>query len=178
MTGDRKRLTRWSNLISRSVGYQLPDAVEVESSQNYEIVRRRVFFDEVEMVTLHRERTPLFLIFTGLYAGFFTMIGLVLLATDTMPAPLIFFAIALPGLVAFILRAIFGVDVVTVTGTRSQAAIRFGMRKQRARETYGALCSAVRDTHRRLEREYAAEAPPVAAPPAEDVPMPPPELPQ
>ncbi|HEY0141470.1 MAG TPA: hypothetical protein VGF48_11290 [Thermoanaerobaculia bacterium] len=179
MTADRKRLAHWSSALSRSVGYQLPDAIEVESSQNFEVVRRRVFFDEVEMVTLHRERTPLFLVFTGLYAGFFIMIALILLAADTLPAALIFFGIALPGLVAFILRAIFGVDVVTVIGTRSRAALRFGMRKQRARETYGALCSAVRDAHRKLEAEYAAEAAaPAAVPMAHDIPMPPPEPPE
>lgn len=175
MSRERKKLGGWNSLVERNVVYQLPDAIEVESSQIFDVVRRRVFFDEVGMVTLHREYGPLFLILSGLYTGFFSLLGFIFLFADVLPASLTFFALASPGLTALLVRAIFGVDVVTVIGPRSRASVRYSMRKQRAREVYGALSNAVRDAHRRLEREYAEEAaknaPPAVAEPPVDQPL-------
>ncbi|HEX6161079.1 MAG TPA: hypothetical protein VF111_12985, partial [Thermoanaerobaculia bacterium] len=159
----RKRLGGWSTALGRNAVYQLPDAVEVESSQIFNVVRQRVFFDEVTMVTLHRDPTPSFLIVTGLYSLFFGMIAVILGISGSTIAAWIFGGIALPGAIAFVVRAILGVSVVTVIGKRSRAAIRYKLRQKRAREVFEELNAAVFATHQRLAREYAAMAPPAAA---------------
>jgi hypothetical protein len=163
-TPNRTRIARWNTIIESHIAYRIPEGVEVETSQNYEVVRRRVFFDDVVMVTLHREHSPLYLVLTGLFALFFIMIGFGILLTDFKVVSLYFFAIASPGVIAFVLRLLFGVDVITLIGRRSKASIRFGLRKGRVRELYGSLSAAVAETHRRLAREYAEEAPPLEAP--------------
>ncbi|MEA2489076.1 MAG: hypothetical protein QOH21_868 [Acidobacteriota bacterium] len=163
-TPNRTRIARWSTAIERHIAYRIPEGVEVETSQNYEVVRRRVFFDDVVMITLHREHTPLYLVLTGLFALIFIMIGFGLLFTELKVASIYFFAIASPGVIAFVLRLLFGMDVITLIGGRSKASIRFGLRKGRVRELYGSLCAEVAENHRRLAREYAQEAPPLEAP--------------
>jgi hypothetical protein len=166
----RSKLTAWRTLTGRSVAYQTPDGIEVESRQNFEVVRRRVFFDDVLMVTIHHEMTPLYLAGMALIGLFFLLIGIVLVNTDLKVAGYVFFAIGAVPVIAFLLRLSFGIEAVTVIGRRSKAAMRFRGRSRRAREVYGALCNTVRDTHRRLEREYAEESTTAAVPPAADAP--------
>jgi hypothetical protein len=165
----RTKLTSWRGLTGRSVAYQIADGIEVESRQNFEVVRRRVFFDDVLMVTTHHEMTPLYLGAMALIGLFFIFIGIVLVNTDLKIAGYVFFAIGAVPMIAFLLRLSLGLEVVTVIGRRSKAAMRFRGRSSRAREVYGALCNAVRDAHRRLEREYAEEEA-TNVPPAADAP--------
>ena len=167
----RTRLSSMRTLMGSDTAFLGEDSVDVDQSVNYEVVKRRVFFDDVQLVTLHRERGLWFLLATGAWGLLWLAITIFIIAIDvkSWPVALGFLVIGAPAAIAFMLRLALGRDVVTVFGRRSKAAVKFGMfRKQRAREAYGQICSAVRRTQARATR---AESPTPVLPP--DVPMPP-----
>jgi hypothetical protein len=150
MTDTRKRLARWRTAVSSESVYQTADGLEVESNQQYEIVERRVLFDDVLLVTMHRYVGVAYPLVTALIAAFFIGIGILILSinVDSWIPAAIFGAIGAPFLIAFLIRIVFGVEVITVFGRRSKAVIRFSLRKKRAREVYGQVCAAVRNAQR------------------------------
>ena len=173
----RHRLSRYTSLVGREAVYQLEDGLEVESNQYYDVTRRRVFFDDVLLVTYHRESSPLYLVITAVFGLLFLAIAVAIVAAETRlwPMALPFLLIGLPVLVAFVLRLIFGLDIITVFGRRSKAVLRFGMRKRRAREVYGQICAAVRRIQGSVAAPVTPPSPESEAPPLPpDVPPPPP----
>ncbi|HEX6099774.1 MAG TPA: hypothetical protein VF432_25905 [Thermoanaerobaculia bacterium] len=171
MTPARTLLRRSRTPMGSDAAFLTPDGIDVDSTQNYEVVRRKVFFDDVHLVTLHRERGIAYLVVTGIAAAFFIGIAILIVAIDTdgWPWALPFLVAGLAFLVGFLIRMALGRDVITVSGRRSKAVLRFGsLRKDRAREVYGQICAAVR-------RGQSAMAPPPSAerPLPPDVPMPP-----
>jgi hypothetical protein len=172
-TPRRKRLCRTSSLASREFVYQTADGIEVDTAEQFDLVRRRVLFEDVRLVTFHRRRGFAFLLVTGLFAGFFIFFGGLIASlggNGSFEGAATFFAMAAPFLIAFFLRVIFGVDVITVFGRRSKAVIRFSFRKQRARTLYGEICAAARAAQRvRPATMPGANANPLAS----EVPMPP-----
>lgn len=151
----RKVLGRSRSLGSRATIYQGTDALEIEVNEQYDVVEKRVLFDDVLMVTIHREKGVVYLILTGLLALF--LLGMAILVVsanfDAWPAAVFFGVLGLPALIAFLTRLLLGVDVVTVFGRRSKTDLRFALRKQRAREVYGTICAAVRNAQRTLPIE-------------------------
>lgn len=135
---------------SRATIYQGPDALEIEVNEQYDVVQKRVLYDDVLMVTIHREIGVLYLIATALLAFFFLGIAILILSVnvDAWPVAIFFGALGLPALIALLTRLLLGVDVVTVFGRRSKTDLRFALRKQRAREVYGQICAAVRNAQR------------------------------
>jgi hypothetical protein len=143
----RTLLRRSRTIVGSDATFLTPNGLEVDSTQNYEVVRRKVFFDDVYLVTLHRERGIAFLVVNGLFGAFFLGLAILLVAidTDTWPVALPFLIVGLVFLVAFLIRLSMGRAVITVFGRRSKAVLRFGsFRKERAREVYGQICAAVR----------------------------------
>lgn len=147
----RKRLMKSRTAFSHVTVYQTAEGLEIESNEQYEIVERRVLFDDVILVTLHRELGVAYLVVTGLFAAFFLGFGILVLSfnVDTWPAAVVLGIFGGPVFLAFLVRLFLGVDVVTVFGRRSKADLRFALRKKRAREVYGTICAAVRSAHRR-----------------------------
>jgi uncharacterized integral membrane protein len=147
----RKVLGRSRSLGSRATIYQGADALEIEVNEQYEVVEKRVLYDDVLMVTIHREKGVGYLILIALLALFFLGIAILIVSVnvDAWPAAIFFGTFGLPALIAFLTRLLLGVDVVTVFGRRSKTDLRFALRKQRAREAYGTICAAVRNAQRR-----------------------------
>lgn len=169
----RTLIGKTRTMTSRAEIYQTADGLEIESYEQYEVVQRRVLFDDVQMVSIHREAGVAYLVLTGFFAIVFLGIGIVILnvSFDAWPAALIFGIVGFPALVAFFVRLFLGVDVITIFGRRSKANLRYTIRKQRAREMYGTICATVRNAHRMAERAMAASAPAQQLP--DDVPQPP-----
>ncbi len=169
----RTRIGSSARAFGRESVYELSDGVEIESTDNYEVIRRRVLFEEVLLITYHREMGFWFVILNGLVGGFFLFMGVVVASTQrsgsVWPWLTPWLVMAFPFLVAAALRAILGVEVVSIFGRRSKAQIRFTFRKRRAREIYGRILARVRQAQRALENEIAASA--AAEMPA--IPMPP-----
>jgi len=135
---------------SRATIYQRAEGLEIEVNEQYDVVQKRVLFDDVLMVTIHREIGAAYLIIHALIALFFIGVGIVIVSinVDAWIAALVFGAFGLPSFIALLTRLLLGVDVVTVFGRRSKTNIRFALRKQRAREVYGQICAAVRSAQR------------------------------
>lgn len=146
----RKLLGKSRSLGSRATIYQTPDALEIEVNEQYEVALKRVLFDDVLMVTIHREKGAVYLAITAMIALLFLGIGILIvsISVDAWPAAIIFAAFGLPALIALLVRLLLGVDVITVFGRRSKTDLRFALRKQRAREVYGTICAAVRSAQR------------------------------
>lgn len=172
----RTLLNRSRTFTGSDTTFLSGDSIEIDQSVNYEVVRQRVFFDDVELVTLHRERGIAFIIVTAAWGVLWTAMAIFLTAinVDTWPVALPLFLIGFPAIVACLIRLAIGRDVVTVFGRRTKAALRFGVfRKRRARDVYGQICAAVRRAQSRARADVnRAES---AAPPLPpDVPLPPP----
>ena len=170
---ERTKLCSSRTLVGSDTAYLTADGIDLDQSVNYEVVRRRVFFDDVQLVTFHRERGLVFLLLTGAWGLLWTAIAIFIVAINSKawPAAMFFLALGGPAAIAFLLRLALGREVVTVFGRRSKESLRFSMfRKQRARDAYGTVCAAVRRAHYAVSR---AQSPPPRVQP--DVPLPPPE---
>jgi hypothetical protein len=146
---ERMLLGKARTLGSRAAIYEAEDGLEIEINEQYEVTQKRVLYDDVLMVTIHREMGAAFLVITGLWAAFFITIAswILSLDRDVLPVAVVFYGIAAPAAIAFLLRLVLGVDVVTVFGRRSKTAMRFALRKRRARQVYASICAVVRKAH-------------------------------
>ena len=175
---DRTLLNRARTPLGADTAYLTPDSVDLDVSQAYEVVRRRVFFDDVSMVTLHHERGIAFLVVTGVFgaACLAAAVFIVAVNVDMWPVALPFVVAGLPAFVAFLLRLAKGRSVVTVFGRRSRAVLRFGVfRSAKAREVYGRVCAAVRRAQSGAAGFSPPDSPESPAPPLPaDIPLPPP----
>jgi hypothetical protein len=164
----RHYLGKASAVALRQRVYRTRECLEVDEIDGYDVVRKRVFFDEVLLVTYHRFLGLPFVVAMGAFTLLFGVTALLLARTE--PSLGLFFALFLvaPFLVALVLRLILKVDAITVYGKRSKAQVHFPFRKSRARGVYVQLCRAVREHQERLQRELArARVPRVPlAPPA------------
>jgi hypothetical protein len=171
--GGRHYLGKASGVALRQRVYRTREYLEIDEIDGYDVVRRRVFFDDVLLVTYHRFLGWPFVAMLGAMSAIFALITLAIAWENRrgdLSFALVFGAVSvLPFLVPLLLRLILMVDAVTVYGRRSRAQVHFPFRKARAREVYTQICRAVREQQERLARELArAErraAPPAAAAP-------------
>lgn len=172
----RRYLGRAHSLSERVRTYWTDEALEVDRVDNYEIRRRRVFFDEILLVTLHATRGVLVSILPVCMALLFTVMAL---AASDEPAASQVFWIGAALFIAFAVGvAILPVWVVTVYGKRTRARMHFRMRQTKARQVYAEICRAAADAQRALALRLAAEAPepppPLPPLPLSDSELPPP----
>jgi hypothetical protein len=169
--GPRKLLGRNVGAMSREAVFETADAIESESREGYDVTRKRVLFEEVLLVTIHREMGLVYVIIMAVVTVLFAGIALV---TRAEPAVAISFGIlALPFLIACVVRLVLKLDFVSVFGRRSKAVMRFSFRKRRAREVYGRICSRALEVQRAMLQRQSEEAPPIAYEPP---PLPPEDL--
>jgi hypothetical protein len=147
----RKLLGRNAGVMLRETVYETADAIESESHEGYEVTRKRVLFEEVLLVTMHRE------------------VGLPYVITMGVAEPafaITFGILALPFFIGCAIRLVLKLDYVSVFGRRSKAAMRFSLRKRRAREVYGRICSRALEVQRAMvERQATVDIAPPPLPP-------------
>jgi hypothetical protein len=168
--GKRKLLGRNIGAMMREAVFETADAIESESRAGYEVTRKRVLFEEVLLVTIHREMGALYVILTAALAILFG--GIAILSRSALPAAIFFGILAVPFFIACIVRLVMRLDFVSVFGRRSKAVMRFALRKRRAREVYGRICSRALEVQRAMVEPQTEETLPVAEPP----PLPPENL--
>lgn len=166
--GGRHYLGKASAVALRQRVYRTRECLEVDEIDGYDVVRKRVFFDEVLLVTYHRFLGLPFLIAMGAFSVLFGLLSLAIAVRDLSAGLWFALLLAAPFLVAFVLRLMLKVDAVTIYGKRSKAQVHFPFRKARAREVYLQVCRAVREHQERVQRELARAQAPRArlAPPA------------
>lgn len=170
---ERRLIGRFTTAVSREAVWETPDGLEVETRDQYDVSRKAVLYEDVMLVTYHRQHGIMFYVLNALGLGFFIMMMTILMSMKENTAGAIFGLLGVPFLIAMAVRAIMKVDVVTVFGRRSKVAMPFAYRKQRARQLYGSICAKVRQVHRQIEAQLAAEAA-ADMPPAQETPPAPP----
>jgi hypothetical protein len=165
----RKQIGRNFGAMTRELIFETADAIEVESREGYEVTRKRVLYEEVLLVTFHRSLGVPYVIALAALTLLFGGLALIFLLGAHEPGFAIVFGIAtLPFLIALVIRLALKLDFVTVFGRRSKAVMRFAVRKRRAREVYGRICSRTMEVQRAM-----AEPEPATPVSAEEPPMPP-----
>ena len=168
----RTFLNRHRTFVGTDAAYLTREGVELDSSQAYEVVRRRVFFDDVNLVTLHHERGWAFIGVAGAFGTFFIALAIFIVAINVngWPWALPFFLVGAPAFIGALVRLAMGRAVVTVFGRRTRAVIRFGVFKtNRAHEVYRMVCAAARRAQSAIVNAPESAAPRLPA----DVPLPP-----
>jgi hypothetical protein len=144
----RTLLGKRTDAFARESVYELPDGLETESHEGYDVSLRRVLFEDVLLVTYHREFGKALLISMALGTAFFISLGLVIQGLGGGMASLWVALFSVPFLLILIFRLLFRVDIVSVFGRRSKTSLHFALRKQRARELYNHICERVADAQR------------------------------
>ncbi|HVG10649.1 MAG TPA: hypothetical protein VNM67_23300 [Thermoanaerobaculia bacterium] len=161
----RRYLGRAQTLSERVRTYWTDEALEVDRADNYEIRRRRVFFDEILLVTLHNTRGVLISILPLCLALLFMAVAV---AASAEPATSRIFWLLAGFFVAFAVGAALApVWVVTVYGKRSRARMHFRMRQRKAREVYAEITRAAAEAQRALALRLADDIPEPPPPPEE-----------
>jgi hypothetical protein len=146
--------------------FQTRDAIEVDEVEGYEVTRRRVFYDDVLLVTYHQFVGWGFVVAAGVLTLLFGAMALAIGSSEWRVGLIVFALTGLPFLIALVLRLVLKVDAVTVYGRRTKAQIHFALRKGRARTVFNQVCRAVKETQDRIARDIAPRpARPVAGPP-------------
>jgi len=166
-TPRRQRIGGAATLVERVRVYRTGDALEVDTATSFEISRRRVFFDEVVLVLLHRRGYHPLLVLAAVLLGLLC-VGTALAKEYWVLLPIVLFlACVLLGGPAW---------TVSVYGRRTFARMRYGLREQKARAIYDEICRRAAEAQAELgarleaERQAAAQA---AEPVAEPGPLPP-----
>ena len=165
----REKLGQRRGFGYREIVYRTADAFEIDEIEGYDITRKRVFFDDVVLVTLHRFipwGNGLGLL---LLAGLVGLVVLALAAASTTAALVVAGLGVLPALAGAVASFALGARAVTVQGKRTQARMDFVLRPGRAEEVYRLACRLARERQPRPARPVGAAergmAPPPPAPP-------------
>lgn len=160
MATARRRLGSWNNAGSRGRVYLTDDAIEVDEADGWSIERRRVFLDDIVLVTLHRSRS---------WFGFWTMmcmtVSMLLIGAgvgSALPGQsmAVFAGISSPFLlVALLFLRPFA--VVTVVGRRTRTRLTWWLRHGRAAASYQELCRLAAARAQPAAVEAAAPAGPL-----------------
>lgn len=153
----RSLIGKRNGVSSRQRIYQTADAIEVDELEGYDVTRRRVFFDDIVLVTYHQFLGWPFLVLMGVLLTVSTLFTLVAFGGGWGPGLVVFSISALPCLVAIILRLVLKVDAVTVYGKRTRAQIPFWFRKQQARQLYQQIGRLALEQQDRLARPVGSE---------------------
>jgi hypothetical protein len=165
----RTLLGRNAGVMLREAVYETADAIECESREGYDVTRKRVLFDEVLLVTIHRQVGLPYVITTAVATIIFTGIALFFQFREHVPGAAISFGIlALPFFIGCVVRLVLKLDYVSVFGRRSRAVMRFSLHKRRAREVYGRICSRASEVQRAMAAREPLPASVDEPPPAPD----------
>ncbi len=165
-TPERTRIGRFNDIATRQIVYQTSDALEIDEIDQFEVARRRVYFDDILLVTMHSRVGIAFVVTMAVFFLLFIAIAAVLQSDHDNTAAMWFAGLSAPFLLALFTRVLLKQDVITVYGRRSKAAMRFTFRKAYARAKFAEICNLAQRAQARIAAEKAAAA-------MADVPMPP-----
>ena len=142
---ERAKLGRLLMPNQRSYVYGIPDGIEIDQVDGYEVTRRRVFYSDMLAITLHRHRGIASIVILSSMLAVFLLLLAVANAYAHSPALLATLALpALPTGAVLLLKILRREDRVTVFGRRSKAVMRWHVRSARAREVFDLLVERVR----------------------------------
>ncbi|HVR38463.1 MAG TPA: hypothetical protein VMU84_05155 [Thermoanaerobaculia bacterium] len=145
MTKLREKLGSGSSALARQVVYRTNDAIEVDDLEWVDIRRRRVYYDDVLLVTYHEETgIGIRVVLWQLLGALCAFIGVLFAINKSIGGAVAFFAITALLALPLVLLLILKTRVITVYGRRSKARIQIPFRRERARTIYEEICERVR----------------------------------
>ena len=151
--------------------YLSEDCFEIEEQLPVDIIRRRIYLDDVLMISHCRRFGWMYLLSTGLAAAFMGFIALILLVNELLWAGLGLSLITLAFGTMFLSRLVSRLDVITIHGRRKRAELTFGIKKDNVQPMFDKLVRAVQEkvaaTNARIEREKPIPVMPEMPPPPE-----------
>jgi hypothetical protein len=154
--GERERLGRRAAFSHREYVYRTRDCFEIDEVEGYEVTRKRVFFDDVLLVTHHSFVPWGQVVGVSLLA---LLLGLSSFGIGSVSRAWGFAFLvlgAVPLAVYAVLLLSTGADAVTIQGKRTQARMHFGLRKKRSLEVFRLAGRLARERQQRLARELLA----------------------
>lgn len=159
----RRLLGSKGTLGSQARVFRTAEGLEIDEAEDDRISRKRMFWDDVLMVTLHRAGDVPFVVFAFVGVG---VLGLFSFAVGVADLGAGIFSSVLtwvPLLAYTVVRMVVGVPTVSVYGRRTVARLVFPLRKERAREVFAEISGAAR---RRQDAARVAAARQTVPPPA------------
>lgn len=154
MMQGRKKLGANHALGSWQEIFETDGGLIVDDYDQSEIVRKRVFFDDVILITRHHHVGSWFVAICLALAGLFSLMALLMFMGDErLGAAIIFIGVACPFWIPALLRIFLGYEVITVYGSYTKAQMRFMFRKTRANQIYTDLIRKIRQAQSRQEIE-------------------------
>ncbi len=151
----RELLSRSSSIATRQRVYRVADGLEIDEVDHYEVRRSRVLYEDVVLVTFHRYHGFWFFIIVGLIALPFGWMSWGFGRTDALIGLISFAITTAPLVIILLLRATLGVDEINIYSRRSQARMRFFLRKRRAHALLIEITSEVRRRQEAIARSTA-----------------------
>ena len=148
----RERLGRRAAFSHREYVYATRDCFEIDEVEGYDVTRKRVFYDDVVLVTRHRIVPWALIVLCSLLTLFGGLAAFGLRGAATGVAGFTLFVLTLGLVTLTVLLATLGGDSVTVQGKRTQARMDFVLRRGRATEVYRRACRLARERQQRLAR--------------------------
>jgi hypothetical protein len=153
----RVLLGRRRGLWQRQLTYRTRDYLEIDSTDGYDVIRRRIFYDDILLVTRHSAKRWLPALTAGLFAAVCLASAFALRGAAGLAAMALFFS-SLGCLTFAVLCLLKTAETVTVFGKRTRAQMLFWPNAARGREVYLLVCRLARE-----RQAQTAAAPPTAA---------------
>jgi len=156
----RRLLGTASGIAERVRVYRTAEALEIDLMEYYNIRRRRVFFDEVQLVTLHSKRG--LVLGAAAWGVLALLVGLAAAGVakkGTSRDLLAFLAVAAALALRSLASLLMPVWTVTVFGKRTRARIRFRLRGGKALRVYEEICQATAEAQEAAALRFAAQRP-------------------
>ena len=157
----RVPLGRQRGLWQQQRIYRSRDYLEVDGMDGYDVTRRRIFYDEIVLVTLHSAAGWALAVAGGLLALLCGLLGYLLRSVAwPLAAPPLLCCLVCVAFVA--LRIARPVQTVTVFGKRTRAPMSFWPNTARAREVYLLVCRLAQERQTQTAARLAPSDAPAA----------------
>lgn len=155
--------------------YKTAGAYEIDELEGTSGIRRRIFFEDIFLVTYHQEVGTTFVLVLGSLCALFLFLILGMVAdgirnpaTSGLIVASVISVLTAPLFIFFLNRVIRKKDVVTIFGRHGRARVEFEWRKAKARSLFQEACRAARNSRPSPRRPRPQAAPPADLEPSLD----------
>ena len=146
--------------------YRAADYLEIDLVESYDVTRRRIFYDEIQLVTIHSSIGWGTAVTAGILGGVLGIASGGMLNVDKSAALFFFLVGCLPLLVLAAWRLLVPAEVVTVFGKRARTQMRFWPFRTKGRDAYLLVGRLARERQAQLARRAQRPAPGLPTEPA------------
>ena len=158
--GRREPLGSRAGLFHRERIFMIADGIEIDDVDFATVRRKRIFFDDLRSVAIHRTRKS-WRAFLALLPGVGFLIPAMFAPVDDQ---IVLLVLAAPFLLISAGAIALGRDLVTVRGPRTRGVMEFVVRKGKARAVFERIAAEARRAQRvpppALQRREREEPPP------------------